>query len=149
MGNTYSFLDTNASITGPGGSINLGNGAGVAKEGITVDMVGDKNKMDIGADGQGMHTLIASEACEVKVSLLKTSPVNKQLMNMYNLQSAGGGALWGINVITVNNSALGDSITVTQVAFKKKTNLVYATEGNMNVWAFDGVYNDTVLGGGL
>ena len=43
--------DIVAAIKGPNGSFSLGNGAGVAEEGITIAMVDAKNTMVIGADG--------------------------------------------------------------------------------------------------
>ena len=53
MSNTYSFLDVNAGIVGPGGAFSLGNGAGVSDEGITVAASEDIGAMTIGADGSG------------------------------------------------------------------------------------------------
>lgn len=143
----YSFLSVVAAITGPGGSINLAAGAAAAKEGLTVEAVGDKNKMDIGADGAGMHSLIASEARTATINLLKTSPVNAQLQQMYNLQTINP-IFHGLNVITVRDTVRGDAITLVQVAFKKQPKLVYAEEGDMLAWTFDAVYADTILGTG-
>ena len=48
---TYSFLDIVVSMTGPGGVINLGSGAGNTKEGIKIEAAEDIDHMDIGADG--------------------------------------------------------------------------------------------------
>lgn len=143
----YSFQDCVASITGPGGSINMGAGAQVAKEGIKIASVEDKNKMTIGADGSGMNTLVASEARHLTVSLLKTSPTNAALQTLYNQQSLSS-LFWGQNVIVVRDAIRGDNIVLTQAAFKKSPDLVFAEEGNMNNWEFDAVYNDTVLGTG-
>ena len=84
---TYSFLDVTASIAGPGGNFSLGNGSGNSEEGITVTMTEDKNTMTIGADGSAMHSLHAGKSGTVSVRLLKTSPVNKQLMTLYNYQT--------------------------------------------------------------
>jgi len=83
---SYSFIDVNASITGPGGTFALGSGA--AEEGITIDQADDKTSLIMGADGSGMHSLHAAANGIVTVTLLKTSPVNQLLMAMYNLQSA-------------------------------------------------------------
>ena len=47
----YSFLDVQAAIEGPGGAFQLGSGSGNAEEGITIEPGGDKNVMQIGADG--------------------------------------------------------------------------------------------------
>jgi len=142
----YSFLDTSASIVGPGGVVNIGAGAANAEEGITIENVEDKNVMTIGADGQGQHSLVASDACTVTLRLLKTSPVNQQLMIMYDLQSASS-ALWGQNVIKCDNTALGDVNVIQACAFKKAPALNYAKEGGMIEWVFDGISRASILGG--
>ena len=104
---TYSFQDVNGAITGAGGAINLGNGAGNAEEGILIEQLEDKNIMTIGADGQGMHSLVAGNAATVTVTLLKTSPVNAQLMQMYNYQKTSS-VLWGKNTIVISDFGRGD-----------------------------------------
>lgn len=144
---TYSFLDVNAAITGPGGSIILGNGAGAAEEGITIESMEDKNIMTIGADGQGMHSLVGGEASTVTVRLLKTSPVNALLQQMYNYQTSSS-VLHGKNTIVVSDFGRGDLVTLSSVAFKKRPSLNYAKEGGINEWTFDAIKTDAVLGVG-
>lgn len=143
----YSFLNVNAAIAGPGGVLNLGAGAAVAEEGITIERVEDKNVMTIGADGKGQHSLVASDACTVTIRLLKTSPLNAALMIMYNTQSASS-ALWGQNVITVTDSGRNDLSAVQAAAFKKAPSLTYAKEAGMNEWVFDGITVNSSLGAG-
>lgn len=143
----YSFLNVVATIAGPGGVINLGAGAANSEEGIVIEAIEDKNVMTIGADGNGQHSLVASDACKVTVKLLKTSPTNAALMDMYDLQSASS-ALWGQNVITIVDSARGDLTAVQSAAFNKKPTLTYAKEAGMNEWVFDAIKANTVLGSG-
>ena len=143
----YSFLNVQANIVGPGGSFALGQGAGASEEGITISYVEDKNTMTVGADGSVMHSLHAGKAVTVTVRLLKTSPTNAALSQMYNLQTISAAA-HGLNTIVVQDSASGDVITVTQAAFKKHPDLVYAKDGNTNEWTFDGV-SDSILGNNL
>lgn len=143
----YSFLNVVATIAGPGGLINLAAGAAVAEEGITIEPSEDKNVMTIGADGKGQHSLIASNACSLTVRLLKTSPINAQLMIMYDLQSLSS-ALWGQNVITVADTGRNDLSIIQAAAFKKKPTLTYAKEAGFNEWTFDGISLNTVLGQG-
>lgn len=143
----YSFLNVNCAIVGPGGELNLAAGAAAAEEGITIEAVEDKNLMTIGADGKGQHSLIASDARTATVRLLKTSPLNQALMLMYNLQSASSG-LWGINTITVSDSARGDLTLLQSCAFKKVPTLTYAKEGGMNEWVFDCIAGNSLLGSG-
>lgn len=145
---TYSFLDVQASILGPGGSFSLGNGAGVAEEGITTAMGEDKNTMVTGADGTPMHSLHASKSGTVTVRLLKTSPTNAKLNSMYNLQTTTAAA-HGLNVIVITNPVNGDVITCTMCAFKKHPDQVQAKDANTNEWVFDAGYIDTSLGGSL
>lgn len=144
--NTYSFLDVQATLSGPGGSISLGAGAGAAEEGITVDMKEDKNDQKIGADGTVMNTLRASNAARITIRLLKTSPVNAQLSQLYNFQRASAGQ-WGQNVMVVSDVARGDIVTGGSIAFARQPSVTWAKDGNFNEWNFDGVV-DMLLGTG-
>lgn len=143
---TYSFLNTVATISGPGAPlVNMGAGAAVAEEGITIEATEDKNVMTIGADGQGQHSLVSSNACTVTVRLLKTSPTNAALGIMYDVQSASS-ALWGQNVLNVVNTGTGDATIIQSAAFKKKPTITYAKEGGIMEWTFDGIAANTVFG---
>jgi hypothetical protein len=144
---TYSFIDVQASITGPGGSFALGYNSGNAEEGITIEMVEDKNKMDIGADGSVMHSLHAGKGANITFHFLKTAPTNQLLSQLYTSQSLSS-ALWGKNVITVQNLATGDATSASLCAFKKFPNNTYAKDGNMMDWAFDAGQCDGLLGAG-
>lgn len=141
----YSFLNIVCTFAGPTGIANLGEGAAVAEEGITIEATEDKNVMTIGADGSGQHSLIASNASGFIVRLLKTSPVNALLQAYYDAQSVSS-ALWGQNVITCVDTARGDITTIQGAAFKKKPTLTYAKEGGMMEWAFDCISVATILG---
>ncbi|MGY0790960.1 phage protein [Azospirillum argentinense] len=136
--NTYSFLSIQGTIVGPGGAINIGNSAGVAPEGITVEPSEDKNTMVTGADGAVMHSLRAGNPGRAVVRLLKTSPVNAMLSLMYNFQKASP-ANWGGNTIAFSDTNRGDVVTLTSAAFRKAPTVVYNIEGQMNEWEFDGV----------
>ncbi len=142
---TYSFLDTSAAIVGPGGAINLGQGAATSEEGITIEPSGDIDTMTIGADGTPMHSLHADKSGSIIVRLLKTSPTNQKLSLMYALQTASA-STHGQNTITLANSNTQDVITCQQVAFKKAPSLTYAKEGGMNEWAFSAGIIDRTLG---
>jgi Protein of unknown function (DUF3277) len=144
---TYSFENFSCSIVGPGGSFNLGYGSGNSEEGITFEMIDDKNKMDIGADGQIMNSLRASKAGRVTVRLLKTAPTNALLSALYNFQSASS-TLWGQNVIIGVDTARGDLINTSQMSFVKQADIGYAQDGNMNSWVFVGSIDNMLLGTG-
>lgn len=144
---TYSFKDVVAALIGIGGIANLGAGAAASEEGITIEASEDKNVMTIGADGQGMHSLIAAEASTVTVRLLKTSPVNAVLQLMYNIQTSSS-LLHGKNVMTIRDIARGDAINLAAVAFKKRPTVTYAKEGGMMEWTFDAIRTNTTLGVG-
>jgi hypothetical protein len=81
-------MDTQCTLTSAEGVVDLGYGAAIADEGITFAMAGDKNTMTVGADGEGMHSLHADNSGQVTVRLLKTSPTNAKLMNIYIAQKA-------------------------------------------------------------
>ena len=143
----YSFLDVDATIAGVGGSFNLANGAAAAEEGITVERFEDKNIMVTGADGSGMHSLIASDAGTITVRLLKTSPVNAQLQTMFNLQTRSS-ATHGKNVITIRDSARGDFLMAAGVAFVGVPAINYAKEGGIMEWTFHAIQITYILGVG-
>lgn len=145
MSKTYSFLDVQATLVGVGAVINLGAGAAVSEEGITVASGGDKNTMTIGADGEGMHSLHADKSGAVTVRYLKTSPTNAKLMALYVAQSLSSAA-WGQNMITITNPQVGDVTTCRQVAFKKKPDLSHAKDGGMVEWVFDAIKIDSLMG---
>jgi hypothetical protein len=141
----YSFNDVAATIVGPTGSANLAYGAGAADEGISTEMTGDKNTMVTGADGTVMHSLHAEKSGRATVRLLKTSPTNATLQQMYDAQTVTA-ALHGQNTIVVQQKASGDITTCRQVAFKKNPANSYAKEANVIEWEFDCGMIDTVRG---
>lgn len=134
---SYSFTDVSASIVGPGGSFSIGNSAGSAEEGISVDNVEEKNAATVGADGTIMHSLRASNLAKITIRLLKTSPVNQLLSNLYNFQKSSS-AFWGQNVITVNDVIRGDLESVAIAAFSKPPPNQFAKDGNIMEWEFMG-----------
>lgn len=144
---TYSFLDFNCSIVGPGGAFSLGNGAGVAEEGISFEPSGEVSTMTMGADGSGMHSLHADKSGKIVVRLLKTSPTNQLLAALYAFQTANS-ANHGQNTIVGNDTQRGDVITCTQVAFTKAPNLNFAKQGQLVEWDFSAIKIERILGGG-
>lgn len=142
---TYSFMDVQATITGPGGSFALGYGQATAEEGISVQRAGDKNTMLIGSDGEGMHSLHADKSGQITLRYLKTAPINQKLMAL-SVEQAVGSNLWGQNVITVTQKASGDVTTGRQCAFKKIPDLNYRKDGDIVEWVFDVIKIDSMLG---
>jgi hypothetical protein len=141
----YSFLNIVAAIAGPGAAFNLGAGAAVAEEGITIAPSEDKNTMIIGADGRGQHTLVASNGGLITMRFLKTSPTNGFLQLAYDIQSASS-SLWGQNIISVADTARLELTTCQSCAFKKKPEIVYDKAGPMIEWTFDSLTINSVLG---
>lgn len=142
---TYSFMDVTASLTGPTGVVDLGYGAAVAKEGITVALTNARNTMTVGADGEGMHSLKADKSGTVTVRVLQTSSVNAKLQALYNAQALSS-SLWGNNVITIRNKANSETTVCRSCAFQKQGDITYSEEGQMREWVFDCVKIDTVTG---
>ena len=145
---TYSFLDVNAAIVGPGGGFSLGAGAGAAEEGISVEQASEIDAMTIGADGSGMHSLIANAAGKVTIRLLKTSPTNALLATMVAFQRTSG-ANHGQNTLTIVNKTSGDVITCEQAAFARVPNIDSAKEGGILVWEFNSTKISVALGAGV
>jgi hypothetical protein len=137
-------MDTQCTLTSAEGVVDLGYGAAIADEGITFAMAGDKNTMTVGADGEGMHSLHADNSGQVTVRLLKTSPTNAKLMNIYNAQKASpkNGAktqshlTMQVQVITIRQKC----------AFKKAPDYTNAKDGSTVEWVFDSIKVDMKLG---
>jgi hypothetical protein len=134
---TYSFIDVHATLVdaSTGANISIGSTAGVAEEGITVAQVDNVGHMQIGADATAMQVLQATRGARMTLRLLKTSPVNAQLMALVEVQRTSG-ALWGRNVISITNFATGDEVTASQVAFEKIPDNTYDKTGKMFEWTF-------------
>ena len=144
---TYSFLSVQATLRGPGGVIQLGSGSGAAEEGISIDMIEDKDGMTIGAGGEIMHSLRASNAGTVTIRLLKTSPLNAALSNLYNFQKSSP-ANWGQNSLIVSDTYRGDVITGNTMAFNRQAPVTYSKDGTTMEWKFQGNVQD-LLGTGV
>lgn len=143
--NTYSFLDVYAALTGPGGVVSLGSGAGNSEEGISIEPAAEVNTTMIGADGSGQHSLSADRSGRITVRLLRTSPTNQLLMTLFNFQTASA-ANHGQNTITITDKARGDVITCQQVAFVKAPSVNYGREAGMLEWEFSAIRIDRALG---
>lgn len=145
---SYSFLDCQATIVGPGGAFPLGNTAGAADEGITISQTGDKDTMTIGADGSAMHSLHADQSGTVRIRLLKTSPTNALLNGLYIVQTTSS-SNHGQNIIQISDTARGDVITCTEVAFAKRPDINYAKDAGTVEWVFNAGIINYWLGAGV
>ncbi|XTZ36844.1 phage structural protein [Salmonella enterica] len=145
MSDTYSFMDVTATLTGIGGFVDIGAGSANSEEGLVVAMGGAKNTMTVGADGEVMHSLNANKSGTITVTLLKTSPVNQRLAQMYSRQSISS-SMWGNNVIVIRNKTSGDVITARSVAFQKLPDNANGTTGGNMSWVFDCGKIDQMLG---
>jgi predicted SPOUT superfamily RNA methylase MTH1 len=137
-----------ASITGPNGTVALGAGSAAADGGISIVMVEDKSTMSIGADGAVMHSLHAGKGANVTVRLMKTSPTNQLLSQMYALDTGSSG-VYGFNTISVRDLNQNDVVTCQQCAFGKFADVTYGKEGGEMVWTFHAGITDFVLGSGI
>ena len=145
---TYSFINIAVTITGPGGSISLGDGAGTAKEGVSFEFIENTNTMVVGSDGTPMHSLNASKAGRATVRLLKTSPTNGKLAALYNFHRTSS-SNWGGNVMAASDIVRGEQYSCQQVAFSKMPNNTYATDANIIEWNFDVGIMDAALALGI
>lgn len=144
---TYSFLDVAVAITDAAGSFSIGAEAGIAEEGITIALEGDKGTIVWGADGTPMTSLHAAQGGTVSVRLQKTSPDNALLSSLYN-QTTNSSANYGNSTITVRNPTRGDTIVCTQCSIKKLPDNVNAKEGGMMDWIFNAGVISEILGDG-
>lgn len=142
---TYSFLDVNCGMIGPGLALDLSTGAGLAQEGISFAWNAEIGTTTIGADGQGMQTLKADKSGTITVRVLKSSPVNQQLAAALALQRTSS-SLHGQNTITLVDRNKGDNVTAQNVAFQRVPNLDFGAEAQIVEWSFTAVTMDMALG---
>lgn len=141
----YSFKDVHATLTGPGGTVAVGNNAGISEEGIRIEPTEEKDVMKQGADGSIAHSLRATKSGRVIISILKTSPTNAQLMALYNFQIQSS-ANWAQNTLVISNTTTQDVCTCQQVAFTRLPPNVYSKDAGIIEWEFNCSQIDTVLG---
>lgn len=142
----YSFGDIVCSITGPGGSFTISEG-GVADEGITIAMTDDKTSMVTGADGSWMHNLHEANSGRVTIRLMKNSPLNRRMMDLYNYQT-GSSAYTGQNTLVLSNPQWGEDHLCKGGAFVKLPDNVSAKDGAAMEWTMNFGSIDTKLGDG-
>jgi hypothetical protein len=143
---TYSFLNIQASVQGPGLAAQIGSNSGAAKDGLSTAFDEDKTSVTTGADGSIMTSLRASMTGRITIRLLKTSPINAVLNAAFNFQRSSA-ANTGQNNLRVVDKARGDVVTGRQMSFVKHPDNVWSEEGNILEWTFIGIVNET-LGAG-
>lgn len=142
---TYSFLDVQCAMVGPGLALDLSAGAGLADEGISFAFNGEINNTTIGADGLGFNTLRADKSGTVTIRVLRQSPLNQKLSAALAFQRTSSAA-HGQNTITLLDRNKGDNITAQNVAFQRVPNLDFGKDAQMVEWTFSAVTMDMALG---
>jgi hypothetical protein len=133
----YSFVDVTAEISdGNGSSFRLGgDGTSQAEEGITIVYTEETNTQTIGADGSVMNSLHAAMAGTLTTRLLKISPVNYQMAQLYNYQRMSSSS-WGNNKILIRDVNRGEIITCEGCAFSRFPQITYNKVGAVMEWEF-------------
>lgn len=135
---SYSILDVHATIIGPGGIINLGQGSGLAQDGITVNQSEPTNTMQVGLDGAVCHNKSESSAGTISFTFLGVSKAREKLLRMYNFQvRIPGSSLHGQNRISIVNNTTGETIVADECAFQNITATGYKKEIDNSTWVFD------------
>ena len=131
---TYSFLDVNATLQGPGGTYSLSEN-GIANEGITIE-TNERVTTVYGADGEWMHSLHAARGGRVTIRALRTGLINAFLSQLFAFDTSSS-ANTGQNLITVTDLLRGDDWTIFGAALVKLPTNTYATEGGIVEWQFN------------
>jgi hypothetical protein len=127
---TYGFQDVTASLSGPGGAFTIsGPETAAAEEGITITWGEESNSQTIGADGSVMNSMHSARAGTVTFRLMKTSPNNQRIMQLFSWQHQST-AYWGRNTITIADTARGDLYTLVGCAWVRVPTNSYAKVGN-------------------
>lgn len=133
---TYSFAQVSAVLKyGKGTVIKLSEG-GVGEEGIQIESALDTNIMKYGSDGSVQHSLRIARPGTMKVQVMRNNTLNSELANAYNNTTATAAA-HGLMVLTISDSASGESTTCTGVAFKKLPANLYKMDAEPITWEFD------------
>jgi hypothetical protein len=155
---TYAFQDITATISGPGGNFAMSTSGDVhytisgaetaaAEEAVTITWGEEANTQTIGADGSVMNSMHSSRAGTVVFRLMKTSPNNARLQQMFHYQHESS-ARWGINTITIENPARGDKYTLLGCAWVRIPTNTYAKVGNVLEYELHVAVIDSQLGDG-
>lgn len=145
---TYSFLDVNAAIAGPGGAIQLGAGSGNAEEAIDIETAAEMGALTVGADGTPVHSLYADRSGKVIIRLLKTSPMNALLNAMKEFQRVSA-STYGANTLTIVNKVSGDVVSCEQVGFARDPANRYGKVAQVIEWEFNAGKITQGLGAGV
>jgi hypothetical protein len=147
MSRVYSFEDVVCTISGPFASFDLSKGAGVADEGISIDFDEDKATKTMGAGGDGMYSLHAAQGGSCTIRLLKTSPMNARLSQMYDYETSSS-AYYGQDTITVRDAIRGDNWVLQGCGFRRHPPGGYGKEGGIVEWSFHALVVDGKFGDG-
>ena len=93
-----------------------------------------------------MHNLHPGQTGRITIRLLKTSPSNAALSNLYNFQRASS-ANWGQNIMRGGDFVRGDTLSGISMAFVKYPDVTWAEDGPMIEWEFRGIVREQ-LGNG-
>lgn len=136
MSAAYSFLNFLGAHSDPfGAPIDFSAGNGIADEGVTVSYDEDKVTKTMGADGDWMYSLHAASGGMVAVRVLKTSPLNKQLSDLYD-RTTQSSAYTGQGVISGGDVTRGDSFTAIGCQIRKMPDMASAKDAGTNEWVF-------------
>ncbi|PWT77523.1 MAG: DUF3277 domain-containing protein [Chloroflexi bacterium] len=134
---TYSFADVIATISGPGGHFTIaGLETAAAEEGISLAWGEEADTMTIGSDGSAMHSMHASQSGTCTIRLMKTSPNNQRMAQLFTFQHRSS-LLWGRNTITVADVVRGDMYTMRGCAWQRFPANSYAKVGNILEYEFN------------
>ena len=141
----YSFQDVACTVAGPGIKQSA---SGLAEEGYSIELEGDKDVLVMGAGGAGMHSLVAAQNGTITLRLLKTGILNQAFCNSYNFQT-GSAANHGQNTIVIDDPVRGDTITAYGAGFRKFPNISYARTAGTQDWVFNCTRIEFSLGPGI
>jgi hypothetical protein len=145
---TYAFQDVTAILKCPMGSFTIsGPETAAAEEAITITWGEESNTQTIGADGSVMNSMHSARAGTVVFRLLKTSPMNEKLQQIFHYEHQSS-ALWGNDTITIENPARGDKYVLLGCAWVRIPTNTYAKIGNTLEYEMHVAIIDSRLGSG-
>lgn len=132
MFKTYSFQDTDISITHPNVGNMTASGEGVGS--VAVNMANDKTVHDTAADGSVMVSKIKTRSGTIALAVQQSSGIHTFLVRWINYLESAPAAEWAGTVVTIRSKSTGETITAKGVSPQKSADKSYQAQGQTLTW---------------
>lgn len=132
MFRTYSFQDTDVSITHPDVGSMSASGEGIGS--VAINMANDKTVHDTAADGSVMVSKIKTRSGTLALAVQQSSGIHTFLVRWINYLETAPASVWADTVVTVRSKSTGETITAKGVSPQKSADKSYQAQGQTITW---------------